>query len=114
MKEFTFPAWCNYGKGDSGESWVDVELTDEEAEMLVKYGTQPDIYYNEFAQCEELKDLYQKVYAIAVEQITEELREDRIEATNPDWKADDLYPCGVNFPSEFEDMIEEGESEETH
>jgi hypothetical protein len=114
MKEFTFIAYCRFGKGDSGETMVDVELTDEEAEKLIKYGTQTDIYYDGFSECEELKDLYQKVYAIAVDQITEELREggdwvDKEEARNPDWKADDTYACGVNFPSEFEDLLSEEE-----
>ena len=111
MKEFTFPAWCMYGKGDSGESYVDVELTDEEAERLVEYGTQPDVYYGEFSECEELADIYKKVYAIAVKQMTEEINEwgDMDERSDPDWKADDSYPCGVNFPEEFEDMLEEEE-----
>ena len=115
MKEFTFTAWCRFGKGDSGETLIDVELTDEEAERLIMYGTQPEIYYNEFYLCEELKDLYKKLYAIAVEQITEELRDggdwiDEDDKNNPDWKADDTYACGVSFPYEFEDMlIEEGE-----
>lgn len=110
MKEFTFPAWCNYGKGDSGESWIDVELTDEEAERLVKYGTQSEIYYNEFYRCEELKDIYQKVYAIAVRQITDELREfgdwlDEEKQNNSEWKVDDTYMCGVEFPRDFEEML---------
>ena len=114
MKEFTFPAWCRYGKGDSGESWIDVELTDEEAKRLEKFGTQSEIYYNEFYDCKELKDIYDKVYAIAVEQMTAELREygdwdDDDEKNNPDWKIDDTYFCGVNFPSEFEDMLSDEE-----
>ena len=29
MKEFTFVAWSRFGKGDSGETEVEVELTDE-------------------------------------------------------------------------------------
>lgn len=114
MKEFTFPAWCRYGKGDSGESWIDVELTDEEAERLVKFGTQADIYYDGFYNCKELRDIYDKVYAIAVDQMTAELREwgdwvDEEDKNNPDWKADDTYACGVNFPQEFEDMIPDEE-----
>lgn len=111
MKEFTFAAWCRYGKGDSGESWVDVELTDEEAELLIKYGTQAEIYYNEFSECAELKDLYEKIYAIAVKQMTEEIKEfgDLDGTDDPDWKVDDVYQCGVNFPSEFEDMLTEEE-----
>lgn len=109
MQEFTFTAYCTFGKGNSGESWIDVELTDEEAEKLIKYGTQGDIYYNDFENCEELKDLYNKIYAIAIEQMTDELRDfgdlDDEYANNPDWKVDDAYQCGVNFPDEFEDML---------
>lgn len=114
MKEFTFTAWCNYGKGDSGESWVDVELTDEEAEKLIKYGTKPEIYYDEFSDCEELQDIYNKVYSIAVEQITDELRDtdwlDEKYKDDPNWRADYIYSCGVNFPNEFEDMLVEEEA----
>lgn len=113
MKEFTFIAYCTYGKGDSGESYVDVELTEKEAKKLIKYGTNPDVYYNDFENCEELKDIYDKVYAIAVEQMTDELRDygdlDDEYADDPNWKVDDTYHCGVNFPEEFVDMLEEDE-----
>ena len=113
MKEFTFIAYCTYGRGDSGESYVDVELTEKESKKLIKYGTNPDIYYNDFENCEELKDIYDKVYAIAVEQMTDELRDfgdlDDEYANVPNWKIDDLYHCGVNFPEEFEDMLVEEE-----
>ena len=109
MKEFTFIAWCSYGRGDSGESWVDVELTDEEAERLIHFGTQPDIYWNGFNRCKELEDLYKKIYAIAVDQMTEEVRDggwltDEC-ADDPEWKVDDRYPCGVNFPQELKDLL---------
>lgn len=107
MKEFTFIAYCTFGRGDSGESWIDVELTDEEAERLVKFGTQPDIYYNGFSRCKELEALYQKVYAIAVDQMTEEMRDFGDEVHSDDWQVDDNYACGVNFPKEFEDMLVE-------
>jgi hypothetical protein len=115
MKEFTFTAYCTFGKGDSGESWIDVELTDEEAEMLIKYGTQAEVYYNGFYECKELKELYDKIYALAVEQMTEEMRDfgdlDDEYVNNPNWKVDDTYHCGVNFPSEFEDMLVDEEEE---
>lgn len=111
MKEFTFIAYCTFGKGDSGESWVDVELTNEEAERLIKYGTQAEIYYNEFSRCKELEDLYKKIYNIAVSQMTEELRDfgdlEEKYANDPNWKVDNLYHCGVNFPNEFESMLAE-------
>lgn len=107
MKEYTFTAYCTFGKGDSGETEVEVELTDEEAERLLKFGTQTDVFYDGFSRCEELRDLYQKIYSIAVEQMTEETRDfgDEALANNPNWKVDDTYACGVNFPREFEDML---------
>ena len=113
MKEYTFIAYCSFGKGDSGESWVDVELTDEEHDSLLKFGTQPEIYYNGFSQCKELTDLYNKIYNIAIKQMTEEMRDfgdlEEKYANDPNWKVDDLYPCGVNFPFEFEEMLSEDE-----
>jgi hypothetical protein len=111
MKEFTFTAWCTLGAGHSGETFVDVELTDKEARKLKKYGTQSDIYYDGFSECEQLKDLYQKIYNIAVEQMTDEMRDygdlDEKKRNDPDWKVDDTYTCGVEFPDEFEDMLDE-------
>lgn len=113
MKEFTFIAYCSFGKGDSGETHVDVELTEEEAKKLIKYGTDPEIYYNDFINCAELKEIYDKVYEIAIEQITDELRDtdwlDDKYKNDPKWRADNLYFCGVNFPNEFEDMLVEEE-----
>lgn len=111
MKTITFPAYCTFGKGDSGETEVEVELTDEEYERVMKYGTDEDYYYDGFSECEELKDIYDKVYTIAVDQMTEEMRDfgdlDEKYANDPNWKVDDLYHCGVHFPFEFEDIIEE-------
>ncbi len=111
MKEFTFIAYCAFGKGDSGETEIEVELTEEEAERLVKFGTQPDIYYNEFSRCHELEDLYRKIYDLAVKQMTEEMIAfgDEDHSDNPNWQVDDDYACGVNFPREFEDMLLEDE-----
>lgn len=113
MREFTFTAWCSFGKGDSGETYVDVELTDKEAKKLIKYGTKPEIYYDDFENCEELKDIYNKVYEVAIEQITDELKDtDWLEdeyKNDPNWRADEMYSCGVNFPEEFEDMLEDEE-----
>lgn len=109
MNTFTFPAWVEFGKNDYGETWVDVNLTDEESERLLKFGTQSDNYYGGFFQCEEIQDIYDKVYTIAVDQITEELGEDWLDE---DKRADEKFSCGVKFPSEFEDMlVEEGKDD---
>lgn len=109
MKAFTFVAWCRRGRWDSGESLVDVELTDEEAERLISLGTKTDVYYDGFANCKELKDIYEKVYSIAVIQMTEEVRDfggcEGEDVNNPNWKIDDVYHCGVNFPTEFEGLL---------
>lgn len=111
MKEYTFTAYCTFGKGDSGETEIVVELSDEEYERLVKFGTQPDIYYNGFSKCKELADLYNRIYSLAVDQMTEEMRDfgdlEEKYANDPNWKVNDLYPCGVNFPWEFENMLSE-------
>lgn len=109
MKAYTFIAYCTFGKGDSGETEVEVELTDEEAEMLERYGKQVDVYYNGFERCEQLKALYNKVYAIAVDQMTEEMNDFGDEVHSDDWQVDDTYACGVNFPYDFEDMLIEEE-----
>ena len=111
MKEFTFVAWCRFGRGDSGETEVCVELTDEEATRLTTYGTNVDIYYSGFSACKELKDIYKRIYSIAVDQMTEEMRDfgqlDDKELNNPDWKVNDSYACGVEFPREFEDILDD-------
>jgi hypothetical protein len=110
MKEFTFIAGCSDGKGDSGDSYVDVKLTDEEAELLIKYGTQANIYYEGFNKCKELKDIYEKIYSIAIDQMTEEVKDyadwlSEEKRNDDNWKIDDDYPCKVLFPFEFEDML---------
>ena len=109
MREFTFTAWCRYGKGDSGESWIDVELTDQEAERLFHYGTKAEIFYNGFDQCEELKDLYQRIYKLSVDQMTQEVKDASClgDLYKPEWRIDDTYQCGVNFPNSFEYCLTE-------
>ena len=114
MKEYTFGVWCSFGKGDSGETFIDVELSDEEAELLEHWGTQSEVFYDGFSRCEELSELYDKLYKIAVEQVTDELRDfgdwvDEEDKANPDWRADDLYSIGVNFPDEFEERLDDEE-----
>lgn len=113
MREFAFRAWCRSGKFCSGDTFVLVNLTDEEAERLLKYGTIPEIYYDGFSNCTELEDIYDRVYPIAVKQITEEMREwadedDEEEAEtmrNPNWSAEDSYDIGIGFPIELKKLF---------
>ena len=37
MKTFIFPTYCSYGKGDSGESEIEVELTLKEAKEQTRH-----------------------------------------------------------------------------
>ena len=115
MKEFTFSAWCKSGKFCSGGTAVEVSLTEEEAERLVKFGTDPEIFYSYkgFYNCRDIHDIYDKVYEIAVIQITDEQKEwmdedDEEEAeilNTPNWRADDLYEVVVEFTRDFEKKL---------
>lgn len=111
MKEYTFIAWCSCG---TEETEVGVELTDEQGDLLEEYGRQADVYYDGFENCEPLKQIYDEVYAIAVEQITEEIREwgEDDNAEDPEWQANKTYLCGVEFPREFEESFEDDSCED--
>lgn len=110
MKKYTFSATTDLG-GD-GETYFDVELTEEASALLEEYGKQSSVYYDGFSECKELEELYNRVYKLAVAILTEELREyEEFEddEESEDWQADDTYAVEVLFPSEFEDMLVEDE-----
>lgn len=102
MKEYTFFATTDIG---DGETYIDVTLTDEEAELLEKYGKKSSVYYN-FSECEELAEIYNKVYDEAVDVLTEELIEYEEDA-DEDWRANDTYSIHIHLPSEFENDLED-------
>ena len=109
MKGFTFRAWCRSGKFCTGDSHVWVELTDEEAERIIKFAANAEILYDaDFCEIDELADIYDKVHAIAVKQITEEMRdwggedeEETEKMRDPNWSAEDWYSIRVGFPLEI-------------
>lgn len=110
MKKYTFSATTDLG-GD-GETFFDVELTDQESALLEEYGKKSSVFYDGFSVCRELKELYNRVYKIAVDILTEELRdyeEFEDDEESEDWQADDTYSVEVLFPNEFEDMLLEDE-----
>jgi hypothetical protein len=37
-------------------------------------------------------------------------KEDLHLAQDPNWKIDDMYACGVNFPFEFENLLKDSQS----
>ena len=111
MKEYCFIGCSSYGS-ETTEVWV--ELTDEESELLEEYGKKASVYYDGFENCEELAEIYEKAYEIAVEQMTDEVRElgEDDDCEDPDWQITDTYSCWVDFPAEFEDELEEEEEDE--
>ena len=106
MVEYVFLASCTYGT-ESTEVYV--ELSNKDAEKLERYGKKADVFYDGFENCEPLRKIYEKVYKIAVEQMTEEIREagEDDNCGDPNWKCNDTYACWVDFPSEFEDELED-------
>lgn len=100
-----FPCWLLPYNGDWEEA---IEVTDDEYERLKKaFLTGEDFIY-----CEEVKDIFDRVYEIVVESATDSLlsyNEDiskeygRIE----NWRADNLYQIGIRFPNEFDELLEE-------
>ena len=113
MKKYNFSATTDLG-GD-GATYFDIELTDDEATLLEKYGTKESVFYDGFSECEELKDIYSRVYKIAVDILTEELREyEEFEddEESEEWQADDTYSIKVHLPEEFEDMLDSDEAED--
>lgn len=107
MREFIFPAWVSYGKGDSGETEIAIVLDDENAELLEKYASDPDVYYDGFENCLELSALYDSIYELVDKQITEEISSGDIWDFDDDESASDIYRIGIEFPLEFEpeDML---------
>lgn len=105
MKEYTFIGWCS----EYDETEVVVDLSNKDAALLERYGKKASVYWDGFENCEELQRIYEKVYKIAVDQITDEIREygedDHCEDEN--WRANNTYLCGVEFPREFEDELED-------
>lgn len=98
MRSVEFLAWCQFGRGDSAETCIFVELTEEEAQRLEEQDK--DI---PFAQCEDVKDIYEKAYTQAVEQITEELRESDAMGTaylDEGQMADEVYHVEVQWTTE--------------
>ena len=95
----TFDYWLSYGKGDSGEGYIEMEITEEEYERLrkafIKFG-------EEFDECEMVADIYDRVWDLANEDATSTLVAEGLleEGT----KASERYPIGVCYPFSYDDF----------
>ena len=103
MQVVEFVAQCEFGRGDYGETVVSVGLTDEEATRLRRMAT--GLFWEmRFESCVDVKDIYDKVYAKAVDQITGELLEydERVkEAVEEGDKVDAVYGITIDWPEEY-------------
>lgn len=108
MEPYQFDAWVIFGKGDTGETEVWVDLTDDEIERLEEIRKTPCEDREEFSEDSSVGDIYKKVYEAAVEQITEEL----LETADPDeydeeWRADETFQINVDVPWAGEEYEED-------
>lgn len=106
MKEYVFPGYCTFGKCDSGTSWIEFELTEEEESRLIAAFKDHETYIHGFRSSDAVSDIYDKIWKVANEQITEELlgMDEMLEEGE---KASDIYQIWVNFPEEFEELYQE-------
>jgi hypothetical protein len=90
---------CTLNCGLDGSDWdMDVDVTEEEYERLKKAEESGKTFW----ECEEVRDIYMRVYDMANESATEDLKdydEDFCERYEEDesLKADDLYSVNVHF-----------------
>lgn len=65
----TFDYSLSFGKGHSGEAYIEMELTDEEYKRLQVAQESGE----EFIYCKSVKDIYDRVYELADEDATQDL-----------------------------------------
>lgn len=99
--EYSFECWCNFGGCHSGDSYIEMEVTEEEFERLETARKSGKSFY----ECKEVADLYERAYELADEDATDSLiMADIIEKGQ---KASDLYSIGVDFDRYYDEEDEE-------
>jgi hypothetical protein len=88
----TFNYSISFGRGDGADSWVEMEITEEENERLKKAQDSGE----DFSDCELVADIYERVYELADEDATEDLRD--AEYLEEDEKASELYSFVIEYP----------------
>ena len=117
MKNYQFRASTDFG-GD-GYTYFEVELTEDENNLLLEVCSNKENVEIGFSECDELSELYNKIYPYAVKAVTEELIDsgevdlDELEEEareNGDisddeeyvFSADEMYSITIHFPEDFE------------
>lgn len=84
--------WYSFGKGDYGESYFEMEITEEEyarTQAAEETG-------EEFEECEDVADIYRRAYELADEHATDNLTADGILENG--MRAGSAYPITVRYP----------------
>ncbi|MBO7240189.1 MAG: hypothetical protein J6V23_06880 [Bacteroidaceae bacterium] len=87
-----FEYWYSFGKGDYGESSIEMEITEEEYARLQEAEETGD----EFYACKMVEDIYNRAYELAEEDATDTLIEEGI--LDQGRRASEMYPIEVCYP----------------
>lgn len=95
----TFNCTMMNGDGDGSDWDIDVNVTEEEFERLKKAKESG----KEFVNCDEVRDIYRRIYDIANQSATEDLIDNDCDfqeyyEEDETTMADDLYSIGVEYP----------------
>lgn len=90
----TFDYSLCYGKGDYGEAYIEMELTEEEYKRLQVAQESGE----EFRCCKLVTDIYDRAYELAEEDATNDLIDAGI--LDKDRRASESYPIEVYYPEE--------------
>jgi hypothetical protein len=87
------------GTGDGSDWSIDVNITEEEFKRLKKASESG----KDFDKCEEVADIYSRIYDIADDDATEDLIDNDYDfqeyyEEDETMKASDLYSISVDFP----------------
>ena len=90
----TFDYSLNFGKGDSGEAYIEMEITEEEYARLQVAQESGEA----FVCCKSVADIYNRAYDLADEDATYDLLD--VDMLEEGEKASDLYSLIVYYPGE--------------
>ena len=90
----TFDYSIIFGKGDGEESYIEMEVTEEEYERLQSAQESGE----EFEDCELVADIYERAYELADEDATQDLLD--ADMLDEGEKASELYSITLYFPEE--------------
>lgn len=90
----TFNYSISFGRGDGADSYVEMEITEEEYARLREAQESGE----DFKDCESVEDIYERVYDLADEDATQDLID--AEYLDEGEKASELYSIVVDFPEE--------------